>query len=244
MAEEEGATEGAEPPAPSERKASKPTAPAERPRETPTVVAVLLASAAVVAAVIGARAALLGDEGSDTWHSAVREDVKRGAALVEDVRFVYSEEAQLGFQVAEGRVRAEEARRAAADAGELGRALLETHAGAQTGIADTVAPSSSLAKDPEYELEDGGYDVLRRLVERRSETPELTALDPDETEQRGTDLNAESALLVASALPAALAFMCGALAHGFPSRRRWLVPAGFALTAISLVLAIVLELAN
>lgn len=239
----------AKPAAGAEAKAEKPGAEAAKAdakaaAETPTIVAVLLATAAVVAAVIGARAALLGDEGSDTWHTSIREDVRRGAALVEDVRFVYSEEAPLAFQVAEGLLRAEEAKRKAEGSDDLERALLETHAGAQEGVAETVAPSSSLATEPKYELDGGGYDVLERLADRRGENPELTSINPDETEQRGTDLNAEAALLVASALPAAIAFMCGALAHGFPSRRRWLVPTGFALTAISLFLAVVFEVAN
>ncbi len=225
------------------KEAAKP-ARAPESAETPTIVAVLLATAAVVAAVIGARAALLGDDGSDTWHSAVREDVKRGAAVVEDVRFVYSEEAPLAFQVSEGLLRAEESRKAAKGASELERELLETHAGAQEGVADTVGSSSALATDPEYELDNGGYDVLGRLADRRAENPDLVALDPDATERQGTELNFESSLLVAATLPAALAFMCGALAHGFPSRRRWLVPAGFALVAISLVLAIVFEVAH
>lgn len=112
------------------------------------------------------------------------------------------------------------------------------------GVADTVAPSSDLATEPEYELGKDGYDVLGRLADVRAEDPELVAIDPDETERRGAELNFESGLLVAATLPAALAFMCGALAHGFPSRRRWLVPAGFALTAISLVLATIFEVAH
>lgn len=59
-------------------KAARPAAEGAKTAETPTIVAVLLATAAVVAAVIGARAALLGDEGTDTWHTAVREDARRG----------------------------------------------------------------------------------------------------------------------------------------------------------------------
>jgi hypothetical protein len=212
--------------------------------ETPTVVAVLLACAAVVAAIIGARAAIVGDDGSDTWHGAVREDVKRGAGLVEDVRFVYSEETPLAFQVSEGEIRADEARREAEDATGLAKVLLETHAGAQEGVADTVINSSKLAKDPEYRLDNGGYNVLDRLVDVRNENPDLVALDPDATEEEGADRSYESALLVASTLPAGLAFLCGALAHGFPSRRRWLVPLGFALTGLSLLLAVIVEVTH
>lgn len=212
--------------------------------ETPTIVAVLLACAAVVAAIIGARAALIGDDGSDTWHTSVREDVKAGAGLVEDVRYVYTEEAQLAFQVAEGEVRAEEARREAQGESGLVLELLEAHAGAQQGVVDTVKSSSSLAKNPKYALPDGGYDIPQRIVDTRAKNPDLVEIDADATEQEGSDKSFESALLVASTLPAGLAFLCGALAHGFPSRRRWLVPLGFALTAISLVLAIIVEVTH
>lgn len=212
--------------------------------ETPTVVAVLLACAAVVVAIIGARAAMVGDDGSDTWHSAIREDVKRGAGLVEDVRFVYSEETPLAFQVSEGEIRAQEAHREAAGTSGLMREMLESHAGAFEGVVRTIKPSSKLAKDPDYRLDNGGYNVLQRLVDVRAENPDLVALDPDATEAEGDDLTYESALLVASTIPAGLAFLCGALAHGFPGRRRWLVPLGFALTGTSLVLAIVVEVAQ
>jgi len=212
--------------------------------DTPTIVAVLLACAGVVAAILGARAAMVGDDGSDTWHGAVREDVKRGAGLVEDVRFVYTEEAALAFQVAEGEVRAEEARREARQSAGLAQELLEIQAGAQDGVVDTVKSSSELAKDPKYRLDGGGYDVPQRLADTRAENPDLVAIDPDATEAEGADLSYESALMVASTLPAGLAFLCGALAHGFPSRRRWLVPLGFALTALSLLLAILVEVTH
>ena len=212
--------------------------------ETPTIVAVLLACAAVVAAIIGARAAIIGDDGSDTWHTSVREDVKAGAGLVEDVRYVYTEEAQLAFQVTEGEGRAEEARREAQGTSGLEQELLQAHAGAQQGVVDTVKSSSSLAKNPKYKLPEGGYDVPQRLVDTRAKNPDLVEIDADATEQEGSDRSYESALLVATTLPAGLAFLCGALAHGFPSRRRWLVPLGFALTAVSLVLAIIVEVTH
>jgi hypothetical protein len=212
--------------------------------ETPTIVAVLLACAAVVAAIIGARAAMVGDDGSDTWHSSIREDVKRDAALVEDVRFVYTEDAPLAFQVSEGNVRAEEAHREAEGTSGLTQEMLEAHAGAFEGVVRTVEPASKLAKDPDYELDNGGYNVLKRLVDVRNENPDLVELDPDATEAEASELSYESALLVASTLPAGLAFLCGALAHGFPSRRKWLVRIGFGLTALSLILAIIFEVAH
>jgi hypothetical protein len=212
--------------------------------QTPTIVAVLLAAAAVVAAVIGARAATVGDEGSDTYHTAIREDVKAGAGLVEDVRFVYQEEAALAFQVAESISRSAESRAQAQESPGLAQSLLETDAGAQEGVVETLRESSDLAFDPRYELPNGAYDVLQRLADNRAENPELVAIDADSTEERATDLNYESALLIATTVPAALAFLCGALANGFPGARRWLVPVGFGLTGLSLVLAVIVEVTH
>lgn len=229
----------AEPPRPAE-----PERPTDRTAETPTVVAVLLAAAAVVAAVIGARAASVGDNGSDTYHTSIREDVKAGAALVEDVRFVYQEEAALAFQVAESIARSQESRRQALESEGLAKSLLEVDAGAQEGVVDTVIESSDLASDPKYERPSGGYEVLERLADTRAENPDLVAIDADSTEERASDLNFESALLIATTVPAALAFLCGALANGFPGARRWLVPVGFALTGVSLILALIVEITH
>jgi hypothetical protein len=216
----------------------------EPPGETPTIVAILLAAAAVVAAVIGARAASVGDEGSDTYHSSIRQDVKAGAALVEDVRFVYQEEAALAFQVAESIARSQESRLQAQESEGLAKSLLESDAGSQEGVVKTLRGSSDLAFDPKYEVPGGGYEVLERLADVRAENPDLVAIDADSTEERATDMNFESALLIATTVPAALAFLCGALANGFPSARRWLVPVGFALTGLSLILALIVELTH
>jgi hypothetical protein len=230
------------PPRPPVRRASQPPPPPGA--ETPTIVAVLLAAAAVVAAVIGARAASVGDDGSDTYHKSIRGDVKAGAGLVEDVRFVYQEEAALAFQVAESLARSAESRLQAQESEGLARTLLETDAGAQEGIVETLRKSSDLAFDPKYDLPKGGYDVLQRLADIRAENPDLVAIDADATEERATDLNFESALLIATTVPAALAFLCGALANGFPTARRWLVPVGFALTGLSLILALIVEITH
>jgi hypothetical protein len=238
-APEERPAEDREPPRPPE-----PEPAADGAGETPTIVAILLAAAAVVAAVIGARAASVGDDGSDTYHTSIREDVKAGAALVEDVRFVYQEEAALAFQVAESIARSAESRRQAQESEGLAKTLLETDAGAQEGVVETLRKSSDLAFDPKYEVPGGGYDVLQRLADTRAENPDLVAIDADATEERATDLNFESALLIATTVPAALAFLCGALANGFPSARRWLVPVGFALTGVSVILAVIVEVTH
>ena len=42
-----------------------------------------------------------------------------------------------------------------------------------------------MAKDEKYHLDNGGYNVLQRLVDIRAENPDLVAIDPDATEERG-----------------------------------------------------------
>src|SRR5438876_9404080 len=61
-------------------------------------VALTLAAAAVVAAGLGARTAVLFGDGNDHLQSAVRTEVKRGAGIVEDIRFVYQDEAPAAYR--------------------------------------------------------------------------------------------------------------------------------------------------
>jgi hypothetical protein len=220
----------------------KPKQRAKSQPETPTIVAVLLAVAAVIAAMIGARAALLGDSGSDTWHKSIREDVKRDAGIVESTRFVYSEEAPAALRLRTAQIRAQEARREAKGEDDPIRAVLEVEAAGQEGLAETERMASETADDPKY-TKGEGYDVLKRLADYRAEDPDLIAIDPDATEERGSDRSKESALLVATTILVAFAFLCGALAHGFPDWRRRLVPAGFAFAGAGLVAAIAIEVA-
>ena len=208
--------------------------------DTDTTVAILLAVAAVLAALIGARAAIIGDEGSDTWHSAVREDVKRGTAMVEDVRFIYAEEAPASLQVVEARTRARELRRVARGGGEF-RDLLSAEAATQQRLPQTYERASAIAKDPKYATRSGGYDILERLADRRAEHPDLVRLDPDAIESRGSDRTREAALLVAATILVAIAFLLGALAEGFRAWRRRLVPAGFVFAGLGLVTALIVE---
>lgn len=209
--------------------------------DTEATVAILLAVAAVLAALIGARAALVGDSGSDTWYAATREDIKRGAGMVEDVRFVYSEEAPAALAILEGEVRARELRRAARRQGGLLRDLLAAEAAAQAKLADTNRSASTIARDRKYATGQGGYDVLKRLVDRRAEHPDLVRLDPDATEARGSDRTKKSALLIAATILVAVAFFLGALAEGFSRWRRRLVPAGFVFAGLGLVTALIVE---
>ena len=205
-----------------------------------TIVAVLLAAAAVVAAVIGFRAALLGDSGSDTFHTAVREDVKRGNSIVEDARFIYEEEAPNALSVAVQRIQAEETEREAKSADPEVRDLVQTEASKHEGILGIILEASAIASEPNYARGDG-FDVIDRLADNRAETPELSGLDPDATADLGIDRSRKATMLVAATIPAGLAFLFGALAQGFPTRRRQFVYAGFGAVSIAVLAAILIE---
>jgi hypothetical protein len=206
-------------------------------------VSLLLAVAAALAAAIGGWSSIVGDAGSDTWHRAVREQVKQTAGAVEDIRFVYDEEANLALQVAHARLLEEELRQEATESEGLATRLLEVEADAQQELGDSLDQASELAGDPRYENPDGSYDLLRRLADNRAKFPELIALDPDATEDEGSRLNLRSTLLTLATVPVAVAFLCGALVYGFRGRRRLLVTLGWAFVAVGLVAALVAGIA-
>lgn len=210
--------------------------------ETSTAIAVLLAIAAVLAAAIGARAAFLADVGSDKWHEAVRTEIKYGAGLLEDTRFVYQEVAPQAFQVISATVQAQELnRQARAQKNRSVRDLVEGEAGAQQKLAQSIAHATGIDRDKHFRRAGPAYDVPGRLAQDRNKNPALVRLDASEVEHEGSELKRQSSLLFATAIPAAFAFLCGALAHGFGTWRRWLVPLGFALCAVALVLAVIVE---
>jgi len=207
-----------------------------------TGVAVLLAVAAVLAATIAGRGSILSDKGSDTFHEAIREHVKQSAAVVEDIRFLYDEEASQALLVAEARILADEYRREAGQVSGAARDFLRLEAAAQEELATTLAEASELAGDDRYETDGDAFDVVGRLADRRALNPELVALDPDATEAEGVAASRKAAALVGTTVPVAVAFLFGALAPGLPRRRRHLVWIGFVFVGIGVAAALLVEL--
>lgn len=232
-----------EPPPPNEELSASesPEPPPPREEQADIAVAVLLAVAAVIVAIVGGRAAFVGDSGSDTWQAAIREDVKRSAGIVEDARFLYSEEVPVALQIEEARIRKRELRAAAGGTSGTVRGVLEAKAEAQTQIAAPIDEVNDLAGNPRYKLAEDG--VVRRLADRRAKNPDLMRLDPDATESRGSEENLKSTWLIAATVLVAIAFLLGALAEGFESWRRRLVPVGYAVAAVGLMAAVVVEVA-
>jgi hypothetical protein len=220
----------------------EPRSPDRDEPETGTSVAILLAVAAVLAAAIAGWASIIGDQGSDTWHRSVRQHVKQATGIVETSRFLYGEEAANAIQAVDARTMAEELRAETRGVSGPVREALLVEAYAQEQLAATISRDQPLASQAKYQGPGGVPDVVQRLADERAATPDLVVLDPDGVEEEGTELNRRASFLVMAAVPVALAFLFGALVHGFPRARRGLLAAGFAFVAVGLMMAIAVAL--
>jgi hypothetical protein len=216
--------------------------PPAQPEETEEslVVAILLALAATVAAVLGARAAVVTSAASGAWQTAVREEVKRSAALVEDVRYVYAVEAAVALRAAAAAVEADELQQSSDALSEAEKAAAESEAFVRQASAEALAGAFALTEDPKYRAGDA-YDVAARLADIRNEHAELVALDPDATMDEGSADSRHGWRLVAATIPASVAFLCGSLAQGFPRNRSPLMVVGFAFLALAAATAVLVE---
>ncbi|MGH2545366.1 MAG: hypothetical protein ACRDHJ_00625 [Actinomycetota bacterium] len=77
--------------------------------------------------------------------------MKQDAGAVEDIRFVFEEESPTAVLVAEGRLLAEELRRAAEGASGMAHELLLVEAGARARAAEVLLSGSAISADPRYE---------------------------------------------------------------------------------------------
>ncbi|MBA2359230.1 MAG: hypothetical protein H0V84_12475 [Actinobacteria bacterium] len=202
--------------------------------------AILLALAAVVGITLGARASLLSSDATDAWQSAVRQEIKRAAASVEDVRFVYSDEGPQVFSIDVARLRAEELRKAAAAATGQAREVLTLEAETYSRYVAQVA-KPPLPVGARYRTPEGGFDAPKRLADNRRRYPDLVAIDPQEPQRAGDELSRRAMFEIAATIPAALAFLLGALAEVFARPRRWLLLGGAAAVAAAAVAGVVLE---
>ena len=205
-------------------------------------VALLAAAAAVVIAILGVRAAFLGSEASAAWQTAVRQEVKRAAATVENVRYLYENEALPALQLVKVQLLEEEYQKAADTAADGPvKDALAAEAGRYRQLLAIYTAGSLVANDPKYALEGGGYDLVSRLVDLRNENPELVAIDPDALAAAGDAASAQASEYLRAAIPVSLTFLFAALANGFPRRRRPLLGAGVVTMAIGIAAAFAVE---
>lgn len=205
-------------------------------------LAVLLAVAAIAAAAIGARASLLSGGASGDWQQAVRQEVKAAAAAVEDIRFVYGDEAPQAYRVVEATVRAEEYRAAAQEGTGLARSVLLAEAATQDQLRQVLASAAAITQDQRYAREDGGYDLGLRLADQRNRSPDLVAIRPDDPQAAGDRLARHATLATAATIPIALTFLFGSLAQAFGRRRRVFLALGSATLVAGLIAAVAIEL--
>jgi hypothetical protein len=188
-------------------------------------VALLLAVAAVAAALITLVALNSSSDASSAWQSAMRQEVGRGAAAVEDIRWVYAIEAPSAFQIAALEVQAEEYRKAASSAAPEVASALETRAQVLDMTLDALRSSIEMAV-PAYALPGGGYDPLKRLSEALAD-PARNVHDPDHAMTVGDLAAARSDRLMTAIVVIGLAFLFGALAQGIQRARRPLLILGW-----------------
>ena len=148
----------------------------------------------VAVAIAAALAALESASAADSWQASVRAEIRASAALLEDVRFVYGDEAPVGLEIA---------------LLEMGaRSLEEPYAEAdrQAALALKGAADPGHLVGGGYDLATGGYDVARRLADERAKRPELTRLNPDDHRVEGDRHGRRALLIVALTIPLVLVY--------------------------------------
>ena len=175
----------------------------------------------LIAAVLAA-GALLASQASSGRQEAVRQEIKRMTATVEDVRYVYGDEAFVAFRITVAETRADELQRAARAAGSAGDlAKVEATVQAQAAFMFTQAEEGTgrLADGNRYRMPDGGFDVVRRLADVRAQNPELVGIDPDATQAAADRRGRAARTLTATIAVLVVAYLVVGLV-GSAQRRR------------------------
>ncbi|MCX4820925.1 hypothetical protein OG883_13600 [Streptomyces sp. NBC_01142] len=178
-------------------------------------IRVQLALIAVVAAAV-LLATWQFSEASGTYQDAVRQDVKRQAAVLEDIRYVYGDEAPLALRVAASHARADGLE---AVKGQGRVAASEHTLAAQTAFSlRRAAEPGSLLGNGGYRHQDLGYDLPRRLADVQRRTPELYDVDPGATLRAG---DRQVAWGLACAAVAVAAVLLAVVTGNVVRPRRW-----------------------
>lgn len=180
----------------------------------------------LIAIVVGT-GALLASAANGDRQAAVREEIKRSAATIEDVRLVYGDEAPLAFRIAVARLRTEELRRAAEQAGRDGSAaVVEADVQEQVafGLATGEQGTGRLADGDHYLTDEGGFDVARRLADIRADYPDLVALNPQASQADADRLGRVAWQLTAVVAVLVLAYLVVALSWHWQRRRSYRPP--------------------
>ena len=177
----------------------------------------------LIAVVVGT-GALLASAANGDRQAAGREEIKRSAATIEDVRLVYGDEAPLAFRIAVAKLRTEELRRAAEAAGPDGSAAaVEADVQEQVafGLATGEEGTGRLADSDHYRTDEGGFDVARRLADIRADYPDLVALNPQASQADADRLGRAAWQLTAVVAVLVLAYLVVALSWHWQRRRSY-----------------------
>jgi hypothetical protein len=213
----------------------------ERVFQSATAPAILLASAAIVTAVAGARASMLKGEASGAWESAIRVELKEGAATTIDEQTAYGEAAVAG-RTAEALTRADELTGAAAgiDAFSARALLTEARVLLQTAEDNTrLAPAAV-----RFTATDGAFDLKRRLADLAQRQDVSEPLSPARLREQGDSAGRRASVMTLAAIPAALAILLAGLAQARRRAREPLVAVGLLLLAAAVAVAVVAEAAS
>lgn len=205
-------------------------------------VALVLAAAAVAAAIVGTFASMISNDAADSWQSALRTEIKRSAAALNDVSYLYLFEFPGAVRVVFARLATDALSAAAVGQGNEVAQALETEAAVQEQIVGLLSASMPLTETSAYLLPSGGFDLGRRLADIRvggPEGPELMALDPDGLVAAGDRLAAKASLLTFALIPISLAALLGILAQPLRRRRARLLFGGLAALAGGSLMALI-----
>lgn len=205
-------------------------------------VATLLTVAAVVAAIVGFRAAVISSSAASSWQSALRTEVKRSAAAMEDVRTLYEAELPVALRVLEARTVQAELLAAAQQQSGPARAALVMEANVQSQIITALSSNSGLATNADYSLSSGGFDLGRALASLRSQNPDLVSLNPDQLESSGDALAHKAELLTLALIPTSFSALLGVMAQPLKRRRTLLLRLGAVALAAGAIMALAVEL--
>jgi hypothetical protein len=201
-------------------------------------VAVLLAIAAVVAAIIGARASMVSSDANDSWQSALRTEVKRSAAAMNDVQTLYQSDLPTAIEVLKAQILTSELQAAEPGQSPAVQQALEVEASVQSQLAVALSSGAELPSDSTYALPSGGYDLGKRLADIRSRNANLVALDPNSLQATGDGLAQKALLLTLALIPTSLCALLGVLAQPLRRHRRALLGSGVVALAVGVVMAI------
>jgi hypothetical protein len=149
----------------------------------------------ILVALVVAAGAFLTGSAAGKWQDSVTAQTKRALATIEDVRFVYADEAPLALELALA-----EAREALSSGGDA-----ETEREALFAVRQQLS-SNNLAAE-RYSQPGKGYDVPRRLADVRTENADLARIDPETAIEAGDRRNRLALILLAATLPLVLLYV-------------------------------------